>query len=80
LDDTTPHRRTLILKSEAGELELTLDQGVGPWQPADRYRFDFGRSPEEQVQALLKDPIRIANASLSTFVVIRRLLREETAA
>jgi len=80
LDDATPHRRTLILKSEACALELTLDQGVGPWQPADRYRFDFGRSPEEQVQALVKDPIRIANAPLSTFVVIRTLSREQTAA
>jgi hypothetical protein len=73
IDDTTPHRRTLILKSERGTLELTLDQGVGPWQPADRYRFDFGRSPEEQAQALLKASMRITNAALSTFVVIRRL-------
>ena len=73
LDDATPHRRTLILKWEAGALELTLDQGVGSWQPADRYRFDFGRSPEEQAQALLKASIRITNAGLSSFVVIRRL-------
>ena len=48
LDDTTPHRRTLVLKSETGAIELTLDQGVGPWHPTDRYRFDFGRAPEEQ--------------------------------
>ena len=75
-DDTTPHRRTLVLKWEGAALELTLDQGVGPWQPADRYRFDFGRSPEEQAQALLKAPIRITNAALSTFVVIRRLSGE----
>jgi hypothetical protein len=74
IDDTTPHRRTLTLKSEdGGALELTLDQGVGPWQPADRYRFDFSRSPEEQAQALLKASMRITSAALSTFVVIRRL-------
>jgi len=52
---------------------LTLDQGIGPWQPADRYRFDFARSVEEQVQALLKAPIRVANAAANTFIVIRRL-------
>ena len=75
-DDTTPHRRTLVLTWEGAALELTLDQGVGPWQPADRYRFEFGRSPEEQAQALLKAPIRITNAALSTFVVIRRLSGE----
>jgi DEAD/DEAH box helicase domain-containing protein len=76
LDDTTPHRRTLLLKWESGALELILDQGVGPWQPAGRYRFDFSRSPEEQAQALLRAPIRITNAALSTFVVIRRLSGE----
>ncbi|MGH7099121.1 MAG: hypothetical protein ACREE4_15880 [Stellaceae bacterium] len=73
LDDATPHRRTLLFKTEAGALELTLDQGVGPWQPAERYRFDFGRSPEDQAQALLKAPIRVTNAVSSTFVVIRKL-------
>jgi DEAD/DEAH box helicase domain-containing protein len=73
LDDATPHRRTLVLKSETCAIELTLDQGVGPWQPADRYRFDFGRAPEEQAQALLKSPIRVTNPGPATFVVIRKL-------
>jgi DEAD/DEAH box helicase domain-containing protein len=72
-DDTTPHRRTLVLKWEGAVLELTLDQGVGPWQPADRCRFDFGKSPDEQAQALLKAPLKVTNAASSTFVVIRRL-------
>lgn len=73
LDDATPHRRTLILKTEAGALELTLDQGIGPWQPADRCRFDFGMSPEDQTRTLLKAPIRVTTAAMSTFVVIRKL-------
>jgi DEAD/DEAH box helicase domain-containing protein len=73
LDDATPHRRTLVLKWEGGALELTLDQGVGPWQPPDRYRFDFGKSPDEQAQALLKTSIRVTNTASSTFVVMRRL-------
>jgi hypothetical protein len=72
-DDTTPHRRTLVLKWEGAVLELTLDQGVGPWQPADRCRFDFGKSPDEQAQALLKAPLKVTNAAASNFVVIRRL-------
>src|SRR5204863_10061026 len=49
-DDATQHRRTLVLKWEGAALELTLDQGVGPWQPADRYRFDFAKTPDEQAQ------------------------------
>jgi hypothetical protein len=73
LDDATPHRRTLVLKSEIGSIELTFDQGVGPWQPADRYRFDFGRAPEEQIQVLLRTPIRVTNPGPATFVVIRKL-------
>lgn len=75
LDDAPPHRRTLVLKSESGAIELTFDQGVGPWQPTGRYSFDFGRAPEEQAQALLKMPIRIANVGPATFVVIRKLSR-----
>jgi hypothetical protein len=73
LDDATPHRRTFVLKAEAGVVELTLDQGVGPWQPADRYRFDFGQPPQEQAQALLRTPIKVTNAGPATFVVIRKL-------
>jgi DEAD/DEAH box helicase domain-containing protein len=73
LDDATPHRRTLVLKTEAGALELTLDQGVGAWQPVERYRFDFGRRPEDQVETLLKTLIRVTNAASGTFVVIRKL-------
>jgi hypothetical protein len=73
LDEGTPHRRTLVLKSLTGTVELTLDQGVGSWQTADRYRFDFGRSPDEQAQALLKMPIKVANLGPATFVVIRKL-------
>jgi ATP-dependent helicase YprA (DUF1998 family) len=73
LDDATPHRRTLVLKSETGAIELTLDQGVGPWQPVYRYRFDFGRGSEEQAQALIKRPIRVTNPGPATFVVIRKL-------
>jgi hypothetical protein len=73
LDDATPHRRTLVLNSETDAVELTLDQGVGPWQPADRYRFDFGWAPEEQAQGLLKMPIRVMNPGPATFVVIRKL-------
>ena len=73
LNDATPHRRTLTLKWEGGGVELTLDQGVGAWQPADRCRFDFGNNPEEQAQALLKMPIGVINTASSTFVVIRRL-------
>jgi hypothetical protein len=73
LDDDTPHRRTLTLNTEAGSLELTLDQGVGAWQPGDRYRFDFARSSEEQAQALLRTPLRVTNATASTFIVIRKL-------
>jgi len=73
LDDTTPHRRTLLLQCEDQALELTLDQGVGAWQPAERCLFDFGRSPEEQAQALLKTAPRVKNPASSTFVVIRRL-------
>jgi hypothetical protein len=72
-DDVTPHRRTLVLKLEGAALELTLDQGMGPWQPVDRHRFDFGKSADEQAQALLKAPLRLTNAASSTFVVIRRL-------
>ena len=73
LDDATPHRRTLLLQCEDHALELTLDQGVGAWQPAERCLFDFGRSPEEQAQALLKTAPRVKNPATSTFVVIRRL-------
>jgi len=73
LDDATPHRRTLVLKSATDAIELTLDQGVGSWQPADRYRFDFGGAPEEQAQALLKRSIRVTNPGSDTFVVIRKL-------
>lgn len=71
LDDTTPHRRTLVLKWERGALEINFDQGVGPWQPAERYRFDFGKSTEDQMFALLTEP-RSVRIETSTFVVIRR--------
>jgi DEAD/DEAH box helicase domain-containing protein len=77
LDDTTPHRRTLVLKWERGGLEITFDQGVGPWQPSERCRFDFGKSADEQVLALLKQPIRL-RIGASTFVVIRRIVPLET--
>ena len=73
LDDATPHRRTLVLRTEAGSLELTLDQRIGPWQPAQRYSFDFGKPPEQQSRDLLKMPIRVRNGSATTFAVIRRL-------
>ena len=73
LDEATPHRRTLLLKWERAEVELTLDQGVGAWQPVDQYRFDFGKTPEQQSQTLLKMPVRIRNGASGTFAVIRRL-------
>jgi hypothetical protein len=73
LDDATPHRRTLLLKTEAGAVELTLDQGVGAWKSVERYRFDFGSPPEDQVATLLKSQIRVTNAASGTFVVIRKL-------
>ena len=73
LDDKTPHRRTLVLKSQTDAIELTLDQGVGSWQPVNRYSFDFGQPPNEQVQILLKMPIRVTNPGPPTFVVIRKM-------
>ena len=73
LDEATPHRRTLLLKWERAEVELTLDQGVGAWQPVDQYRFDFGKTPAQQSQTLLKMPVRIRNGASGTFAVIRRL-------
>lgn len=76
LDDNTPHRRTLVLKWEKGAVELTLDQGVGSWQPTERCRFDFARAVDDQVQALLKAPVKVKNSASSTFVVIRKLSTE----
>jgi DEAD/DEAH box helicase domain-containing protein len=73
LDDATPRRRTLVLKTEEGAVELTFDQGVGAWTSAERYPFDFGRPPEDQVAALLKSQIRVTNAASGAFVVIRKL-------
>jgi hypothetical protein len=71
-DDATPHRRTLVLKTAVGALELILDQGVGPWQPTERCRFDFGKSPNEQAETLLKTAIEVTHSGFGTYVVIRR--------
>jgi hypothetical protein len=72
LDETTPHRRTLLLQWERGGLELALDHGVGAWRPVDQCRFDFGASPPHQVKFLLEKAIHIRNEVSGTFIVIRR--------
>ena len=48
-------------------VELTLDQGGGPWKPSERYRFDFSRSADDQANALLRAPIRVTNDASDAF-------------
>lgn len=67
LEDDAPHRRTLVLRWEKGAVELTLDQGVGSWQPTERCRFDFARNVDDQVQPLLRAPVKVKNFASSTF-------------
>lgn len=56
--DSAPHRRELILLYDGGQsCRIFLDQGFGYWRSDRVAKFDFRKSPDEQVEALLREGV-----------------------
>jgi hypothetical protein len=65
-----PHARTLTLKFALGACRLILDQGFGFWRTGGYVRFDFTRTPQDQVRNLLGVAPRVeASSTHGTWIV-----------
>jgi len=65
-----PHRRRLDFRTNAASGTIFFDQGVGSWRTANETSFDFGDTPNGQIEQIGR-AFEIANNPHGTFVAVR---------